>query len=73
MSTGVNVTGWFAVPTPGVAEGVVKAKPPVTFAPKALVTAPPLNVDALNVWPLVMVVAVGMVPTVRTPSPLPDQ
>ena len=58
----MNVTDWLAVPTPGVVDGVVKAKvPAITFVLNALVTTPPVRIERLNGLPLVMVEAVGAV------------
>ena len=55
----MNVTGSLVVPTPGTVEGVVQAKVPGTFAPAAFVTDPPLKIEEANVWPLLIVEAVG--------------
>ena len=51
VSVGVNVTVWLAVPALGVVDGMVKAKLPGTTVPAALVTTPPLKIEAPNIWP----------------------
>jgi hypothetical protein len=37
------------MPAPGAVDGVVNAKLPPTVVPDALVTTPPLKIEALNV------------------------
>ena len=60
-SVGVKITLCMAVPALGMVTGVVNAKLPGTDAPAALVAVPPDKVAALNGWPYVMAVTIGLV------------